>query len=94
MLQEGNRDGLSEAFWAFVAGALAALPSASEALYHAYIQKPPVPLNPLHLFEVIIVTGCIVLAIAMRVIMRRRGRRVTTLVQEIRARTAHASNPQ
>ena len=88
MLKEGNRDGLSEAFWAFVAGALAAAPAASEALWKAFIHKPPEPLNLLHLFEVLIVFGCVVLAIGAKVISTKRGKRITTLVEDIRARTS------
>jgi hypothetical protein len=93
MLQEGNRDGLSEAFWAMIAGALAATPSATEALYHAYIYVPPVPLTPLHLVEVMLVTVCVVVAVVVRVIHSKRSKRVSTLVEEIRARTANVSAP-
>jgi len=88
MLKEGNRDGLSEAFWAFVAAALAALPAASDAIYRAYMHVPPEPLTPIHLAEVLIVFGCAVLAIAIRIIASRRSKRVRDLVADIRSRSA------
>jgi hypothetical protein len=49
MLGQQNREGLSEALWAFVAGFLAALPAALEALYNAYLAEEHIPISILHL---------------------------------------------
>jgi hypothetical protein len=84
MLTTLNREGLSEAFWAFVAGALGALPSAGEALWNAYVVQPPIPLTPIHLCEVAIVLICAALATAMKVVSARRARRSVDLVKRIR----------
>ena len=86
MLRSANRDGLSEAFWAFVAATLAALPAAAEAVWKAYVEIPQTPLSVLHLCEVFIVAGSATLAIAIRIISGKRSKRADTLVDQIRAR--------
>jgi hypothetical protein len=64
------------------------MPSALEAIWKAFLHTPPEPLNLLPLFEVMIVFGCIVLAIGTKVVSHKRGKRVTSLIDEIRARTS------
>ena len=83
-----KREGLAEAFWAFVAGALAAIPSAGESLYNAYIADPPIPLTLLHLFEVAIVLVCAALAIAIKIVWKGRSKRIEQMVADIKNRPA------
>jgi len=88
MLAGENRDGLSEAFWAFVAGALGSAPSALESLYGSYFQKPPIPLTLVHLLEVIILAICVALGIGVHFVRSRRTQRVEDLVEKIKTRAA------
>ena len=85
-MRQGNRDGLSEAFWALLGGSLAALPAASEAVWKAYGHAPPEPLSLIHLGEVVLVVGCAVAALVIKIISWRRSARVVDLVERIRAR--------
>lgn len=86
MLGQQNRDGLSEALWAFTAGALAALPSAVGTLYNAYLAEERVPISILHLVEIFIVVVCAALAVCIHIISGRRGRKASKLIEQIRAR--------
>jgi hypothetical protein len=86
-LEDGNRGGLSEAFWAFVAAALVALPSAVEGLYNAYIHEHREPLTILRLIDLLVFVMCTALAITLYVISHGRKSDVTKLVQEIRGRS-------
>jgi len=85
MFAEGSRDGMSEAFWAFVAAALGALPAAGEALVNAFWLAPAVPLSAYHLIEVILVVGCFAIAGAIKVMWRRKTKTVSSLVEKIRS---------
>ena len=87
LLEEGQRRGLPEFFWAMVAGALVAVTPAVNGLYHAYGSSPPTPLDLAHLIDVLVFFGCGALAILAGIISRRRGRRTRDLVVEIRSRT-------
>jgi hypothetical protein len=86
MLRSVNRDGLSEAFWAFVGAAFAAFPSAVEAVWSAYLENPHVPLSVLHLIEVGIVIGSACIACCIWLISGWKSKRVKDLVDEIRGR--------
>lgn len=86
MLTIESKDGLSEMFWGFAGAAAAALPSAAEAIWNAYIEKNAVPLNLLHLAEIIIVFVCIVGAALVRIVSGGRSKRVEKLTATIRSR--------
>jgi hypothetical protein len=86
MLKTSNRDGLSEAMWAFIGGALVGLPPAIETIWEAYIITPSVALSGLHLIEVIMVMGCACTAATIAIVSGLRSERATTLVDQIRAR--------
>ena len=88
MLSSENKDGLSEKFWAFVGAALAAAPSALEALWNAYLEVPHVPLSGLHLVEIVIVAVTASGAFIVSRVSRGKSGRVKALVEDIRARTA------
>jgi hypothetical protein len=88
MLTRDTRDGLSEAFWGLVGAAAAALPSGGESLWNAFVEKPAIPLNPLHLIEVMIVVGAGVRAVVLHIVSRGRSNRIKNLTAEIRARQA------
>jgi hypothetical protein len=83
------QDGLSDAFWALVGGALAVSPSAIAALWNAYFKKPPDALGALHLMEILILVGTLTPAIAIRLVNRSRRERAKDLVTRIRARVSH-----
>jgi hypothetical protein len=86
MLGNANRDGLSEAFWGFVGAGLAALPSAADALWKAYVEQPALPLTILHQFEIAIVTIAVAVAVALRIVSISRGQRARDLISAIRTR--------
>ena len=86
MLSGESRDGLSEAFWAFVGVVLGALPSACQAFYRAFWAVPRIPLSITHLVEIIEVCGAIIGIVIVRWVSRGRSSRIKQLVQTIRAR--------
>lgn len=88
MLKTSNRDGLSEAFWAFAGAGIAGIPSTIVSLGDAYAREVTVPLSGLNLFGVIVTLICVALAIAIKVIDVKRGTRAGNLIEEIRNRPA------
>jgi len=85
MLGESNRDGLSEAFWAFLGATLAGIPSAAAAIWNAFGTKTH-EMPPLDVLELGIVALCAVVALTIRVISGRRSMKAKNLISQIRAR--------
>lgn len=85
MLGESNRDGLSEAMWAFGGGAIAAATPAIAALWNAYFD-PSHTMSPLDVIYVATVVVCAAVAVTIRIISGRRSVKAKTLIAQIRAR--------
>jgi hypothetical protein len=88
MLGNLRRDGLSEVFWGMFGAAAASIFPAAEAIWRAYFESPAVPLDPLHLFEVVVFFVVALLAGAFGIISSHRGSNTIRLVKEIRSRSA------
>jgi hypothetical protein len=86
MLMQDSRDGLTEAFWAFVGGFLASLPPTLETITRSFFGEHPEPINIVHLCEIVISAVCFALAVATMFLGRGKSKRIRTLGSEIRAR--------
>jgi hypothetical protein len=87
MLAATRRDGLSEAFWAMVGGAVAISPSVGEALWKSYVDAlPHVPLSALNVFEIAAFVGMVAVAVTIWIVSHSRSKQASDLVSEIRAR--------
>lgn len=86
MLENARRDGMAEAFWGFLGAGLAAVPSALEAVWKAYIENPETPLSIIHLIEIGIVLVAFAVVTAIHIIANSRGKTTKTVIETIRAR--------
>jgi hypothetical protein len=85
MLGDANRDGLLEAFWAFVGAALAGSPAAIAALWNA-ISSTSHAMQALDVVEVVIPFTCGAVALTIRIISGRRSATAKGIISEIRGR--------
>ena len=86
MLSELRRDWTMEAFWGFSGAALGATKGAFSALFAAYGGTKEIPMPSGDLFEVVLFSICVSLAVILLIVSQSRGSRASDLVKTIRDR--------
>jgi len=90
MLANDSPGRLSNAFWTFCGGAIAAAGPCFEALHGAYFASPVAPLSGVDLSQVVTFMVSAAVAVALGLVERERSKRASSLVQKIRRRKQHA----
>lgn len=92
MFIDANRDGLSEYMFLFSGGALTSGPGVGSILYHWLWSQPSVPLGVLEVLQIAVLVACLAIAATIGIVAHKRGSKVTTLANELRARHQTAVN--